>query len=102
MDDQLADLKNADDRSLFPSSYTIRALRDSRYHNTAYAIAELIDNSVDAGAEQIELLCMERPPVKSRTRRRVSKIAVLDNAMAWVLEPFLRPSGLEEVTGMIP
>ena len=79
MDDQLADLKNADDRSLFPSSYTIRALRDSRYHNTAYAIAELIDNSVDAGAEQIELLCMERPPVKSRTRRRVSKIAVLDN-----------------------
>ena len=80
MDNQLAALKEAD-RSLFPSSYTIRALRDSRYHNTAYAIAELIDNSVDAGAEQIELLCMEQLPVKSRTRRPVSAIAVLDNGI---------------------
>ena len=78
MDDQLAALKDAD-RSLFPSSYTILALRDSRYHNTAYAIAELIDNSVDASAERIELLCMEQPPLKSRTRPRVAKIAVLDN-----------------------
>ena len=78
MDDQLAALRDAD-RSLFPSSYTILALRDSRYHNTAYAIAELIDNSAEADAEQIELLCMERPPLKSRMRPRVSKIAVLDN-----------------------
>ena len=59
MDNQLAALKDAD-RSLFPGSFTIRALRDSRYHNTAYAIAELIDNSVEANAEQIELLCMEK------------------------------------------
>ena len=78
MDDQLAALKDAD-RSLFPSNYTIRALRDSRYHSTAYAIAELIDNSIDASAERIELLCMEQPPLRSRMRRRVSKIAVLDN-----------------------
>ena len=78
MDEQLAALKDAD-RSLFPSSYTIRALRDSRYHNTAYAIAELIDNSVEANAEQIELLCMEKHQVKSRRRPRVSEIAVLDN-----------------------
>ena len=79
MDDQLAALKDAD-RSLFPSSYTINALRDSRYHNTAYAIAELIDNSVEANAEQIELLCMEKHKlVKSRRRPRISEIAVLDN-----------------------
>ena len=31
MEDQLAELRNAD-RDLFPGSYTIRALRDSRYH----------------------------------------------------------------------
>ena len=49
MVEQLNDLKDAD-RSLFPSSFTIRALRDSRYHNTAYAIAELIDNSIEADA----------------------------------------------------
>ena len=79
MDDQLADLKDAD-RSLFPSSFTIRALRDSRYHNTAYAIAELLDNSIEASAEQIELLCMEEiKRVGTQMRPRVSEIAVLDN-----------------------
>ena len=79
MDDQLAELKDAD-RSLFPSSLTIRALRDSRYHNTAYAIAELIDNSIEANAPLIELLCMEEAQqLRSRSRRLVSEIAVLDN-----------------------
>ena len=79
MEDQLAQLRDAD-RSLFPGSFTIRAIRDSRYHNTAYAIAELIDNSIEASAERIELLCMEQAGVvQSRTRRRVSEIAVLDN-----------------------
>ena len=79
MDAQLNELREVD-RSLFPSSFTIRALRDSRYHNTAYAIAELIDNSIEADAEQIELLCMEqRYTVKARQRNRISEIAVLDN-----------------------
>ena len=36
--DKLNELTD-EERSLFPSSFTIRALRDSRYHNTAYAIA---------------------------------------------------------------
>ena len=79
MVDELTELRNVD-RSLFPGSLTIRALRDSRYHNSAYAIAELIDNSVEAEAEQIELLCMKRPEmVRDRSRERVSGIAVLDN-----------------------
>lgn len=80
MVDQLAEVRAANpDRTLFPPDLTIRALRDSRYHNTAYAIAELIDNSIEAGAEQIELLCMEQSGiVESRARRRVSQIAVLD------------------------
>ena len=79
MVEQLAELRDAD-RSLFPGSFTIRAIRDSRYHNTAYAIAELIDNSIEAGAERVELLCMEQAEVvQSRTRRRISEIAVLDN-----------------------
>lgn len=80
MVDQLAEVRAANpDRTLFPPDLTIRALRDSRYHNTAYAIAELIDNSIEAGAEQIELLCMEQSEiVESRARWRVSEIAVLD------------------------
>ncbi len=79
MVDQLAELKD-EDRSLFPGNFTIRALRDSRYHNTAYAVAELIDNSIEANAGQIDLLCMEQSQrVKSQMRRRVSQLAVLDN-----------------------
>ena len=79
MVDQLAELRDAD-RSLFPSNLTIRALRDSRYHNTAYAIAELIDNSIEAYAEQIDFLCMEQPQQAGlQTRRRVSEVAVLDS-----------------------
>ena len=78
MVDQLAELRAAD-RSLFPSNFTIRALRDSRYHNTAYAIAELIDNSIEANAGQIDLLCMEQPQrVGLQNRRHVSEVAVLD------------------------
>ena len=81
MVNQLAELKDAD-RSLFPSNFTIRALRDSRYHNTAYAIAELVDNSIEADAEQVDLLCMERfQNVGAQTRRQVSEVAVIDNGI---------------------
>ena len=79
MVEQFDELRDAD-RSLFPGSFTIRAIRDSRYHNTAYAIAELIDNSIEASAERVELLCIEQAEAnQSGTRRRVSEIAVLDN-----------------------
>ena len=79
MVEQLTELQDLD-RSLFPGSFTLRALRDSRYHNTAYAIAELFDNAIEAGAEQIELLCLERiQRVNSQDRSRVAEIAVLDN-----------------------
>ena len=69
-----------DERNLFPGSFTIRALRDSRYHNSAYAVAELIDNSVEAGAERVELLCQEDyAQVGVQRRARLTEIAVLDN-----------------------
>ena len=76
---QLDKLRDVD-RSLFPSNFTIRALRDSRYHNSAYAIAELIDNSIEANAPLIELICRTvAQVVHSRSSQRVSEIAVLDN-----------------------
>ena len=79
MDDQLSGLREQD-RTLFSGSLTLRALRDSRYHNTAYAIAELIDNSIDANASQIELLCLEKyEQVNVRSSRQADAIAVLDN-----------------------
>ena len=69
-----------EDRNLFTNIFAVRALRDSRYQNTAYAIAELIDNSIEASAERIELLCIEETKkVKMQFRHFVSEIAILDD-----------------------
>ena len=68
------------DLALVDPAAAVRALRDSHYDNTGKAIAELIDNSIDARATRVELLieeCMQL--VKQRSRWRVSKIAVVDN-----------------------
>ena len=55
-------------------------MRDNGYKNAAYAIAELMDNSIQAGATQVELLCGEKKQqVGQRTRSRIHQIAVLDN-----------------------
>lgn len=65
---------------LVPTSLAVKAMRDNGYKNTAYAIAELIDNSIQAGATSVELLCAEIEVFKGqRTRRNISQIAVLDN-----------------------
>ena len=71
---------STDNTPLIPTSLAIQAMRDNGYRNTAYAIAELIDNSITAGATRVELLCMEREAlVRERERRNIHQIAVLDN-----------------------
>lgn len=68
------------DSQIIPSRLAITAMRDSGYKNTAYALAELIDNAQQAGATMIEVLCFQRQEfVKQRSRSRVSEIAVVDN-----------------------
>jgi hypothetical protein len=65
---------------IIPTHLAIKAMRDSGYKNAAYAIAELMDNAVEAGATQVELLCGERRDVvRQRQRSRIHQIAVLDN-----------------------
>jgi hypothetical protein len=55
-------------------------MRDNGYRNTAYAVAELIDNSLQARATSVELLCCEAEDlVQQRVRRRIKHVAVLDN-----------------------
>lgn len=59
---------------------TVKALRDSGYKSTAYAIAELIDNSIDADATNVDVIVVETPTSAGvQIRNRVSEIAVLDN-----------------------
>ena len=59
---------------IFPASLALRALRSTSYKDTAHAVAELIDNSFDAGATQIGVVLLvngeNAPP---------HEIAVLDN-----------------------
>ena len=79
MENGIDDLAQVD-RRIISSSLAVRAIRDSRYHNTAYAIAELIDNSIEAHAGRIELLCLERyEQATVRVSRRAEAIAVFDD-----------------------
>jgi hypothetical protein len=65
---------------IVPTHLVINAMRDSGYKNAAYAIAELIDNAIQADATKVELLCFERSElIKQRKRSRIHQIAVLDN-----------------------
>lgn len=65
---------------IIPPELAVRAMRDSGYRNTAYALAELIDNSAQAKASNVDVICLqEHVLVNERERRRMSAIAVLDN-----------------------
>ena len=67
---------------LFDVGMTLRAFRDSRYQNTAFAVAELIDNSVDADATFVDVLFVEREEMANeRAVSRLSEIAVADNGI---------------------
>ena len=65
-----------------PTALAVKAMRDNGYKNAAYAIAELIDNAIQAGAKTVELLCVEsEEQLVQRRRRRVRQVAVLDNGL---------------------
>ena len=65
---------------IVPASLAVKAMRDSGYKNAAYAIAELVDNSVQAGATVVEILCQEEEAkVLQRKSVRVKQVAVMDN-----------------------
>jgi hypothetical protein len=65
---------------IVPVHLAIQAMRDNGYKNAAYAIAELIDNAIQAGASSVELLCAGK---KVQSGQRIfnclDQVAVLDN-----------------------
>lgn len=68
------------DGDIIPAELAVQAMRDSGYRNTASALAELIDNAVQAGAKRVDVICLEAmEKVNARESRRVQAIAVLDN-----------------------
>lgn len=81
---------------IIPQNLSISAMRSSGYRDTAHALAELIDNSVQSGQEsgertEIELICID--VVHSNGRRRLSNVAVYDNAGG--MEPALLRKALQ-------
>ena len=77
------------DFSVVSPALTVKAMRDSGYKDTDHALAELIDNSIEAGAQLIELVACERPADQDHaySRAQVSEIAVVDDG-----------EGMDEVT----
>ena len=69
------------DFSIVSAQLTIEALRDSGYKDTDHALAELIDNSVEARADLIEVAAVEVPgdPNRARSRPSIAQIAVADD-----------------------
>lgn len=75
------------DGEIIPPELAVKAMRDSGYKNTAYALAELIDNSVQANATSVEVICIEDyQQVNKRSRRRIQAIGVLDNGDGMIPE----------------
>ncbi len=65
---------------IVPPHLAVKAMRDNGYKNAAYAVAELIDNAIQADATQVELLCADKTSVLNQRRTtRIHQIAVLDN-----------------------
>ena len=65
---------------IIPPELAVSAMRDSGYRNTDYALAELIDNSIQANATQVDVICNEvMKQVSQRKSRRIDQIAVIDN-----------------------
>jgi hypothetical protein len=66
--------------SIVPVHLVVKSMRDNGYKNTAYAVAELIDNSIQHGSSSVDLICLEKEiMLGSRTVSRIDQIAVLDN-----------------------
>ena len=72
---------------IIPPELAIKAMRDGGYKNTAYALAELIDNSVQAESKNVELICIENyKDVKGRNLKRIDQIGVIDNGSGMTQE----------------
>lgn len=81
---------------IIPQNLSISAMRSSGYRDTAHALAELIDNSVQSGQDsgkmtEVELICIDEAP--NGGRRRLSRLAVFDNATG--MDPALLRKALQ-------
>ena len=56
------------------------SLRDAGYKNTAYALGELVDNSIEEDAKDIDIIMFEKLGTSGSQRRwKIEEIGILDN-----------------------
>ena len=65
---------------IIPANTAIETFRDNGYKDTASAISELIDNSIDAKAKNIQIIVFEKTVTKAnRPMKEISEIAIVDD-----------------------
>lgn len=67
-------------RDVFGGTYFMESMRSSGY-DTSYALAEIIDNSVEAQANHIEVICADKLHYGKRTTRRLDMIGIFDDGI---------------------
>lgn len=73
--------------SIVPASTAIQTFRDAGYKNTASALAELIDNSIEADAKNIQVLTTESEVQGARRiTTRISEIMIYDDGIGMSAE----------------
>jgi len=69
-----------EERPFIRGAIAIESMRDNGYKNAAYALAELIDNSIQAGADNVQLISFEHVNTAGvRNTKQVQKIGIFDN-----------------------
>jgi hypothetical protein len=70
------------DYELFPGSLLVKAVRSSGYKTTINSISELVDNSIQAKATNIQVICLdEYVTINGRRSKKIANIAVYDNGV---------------------
>jgi hypothetical protein len=72
---------SSNDYRIVSHNRTVDALRDSGYSSPTSAVAELVDNSIEAGASNVDIMLLEVSGEEGRIHARssISEIAVLDD-----------------------
>lgn len=76
-------------RPFIRGQVAIDSMRDNGFLSAAHALAELIDNSIQAGADRVELITFETRKDSSkggRSTKRIDKIGILDNGCGMLSE----------------
>ena len=67
---------------IIPAKTAIESFRDNGYKDTASAISELLDNSIEAKAKNIQILVFEKNIIKgNRPMKQISEIVILDDGI---------------------